>query len=245
MLSTPAPPSPPSPPSPNEITKLSTRFKTKYPRAGKAIVFSTVLYKIARYVVVGSSIYYIGYTRGIGEYAADPRKMEKSICRTLIMSQANQAGSAKKPKKPEVLPRHHPLHHRVEDVGEKIVQGSRMFVEAKIKSRLASLRTNKSKDNTPLSPESVNRIKKEVAYWRGKLRMCKGSWQYIVISNPIPNAFVSDLAPRKIFVNTGLITTIDATDDELGLVLGHEISHLLHSHSTKRGQRQYYMQVSM
>ena len=49
--------------------------------------------------------------------------------------------------------------------------------------------------------QNVQKIIGELLHWEKKLRMCKGNWTYIVINSPYPNAFVSDLAPRKIFVH--------------------------------------------
>lgn len=68
--------------------------------------------------------------------------------------------------------------------------------------------------------------------------------RYVVIDNPVPNAFVSDLAPRKIFVNSGLLTSVGASEDELGLVLGHEISHLLHGHTKDGNQTQFFLAMA-
>ena len=119
-----------------------------------------------------------------------------------------------------------------------------MLVEAKIASREAALDTKKHKSGRELTYFETKQISEELLVWRDKLRMCKGEWQYIVIQNPQPNAFVSDLAPRKIFVNSGLVESISCTDDELGLVLGHEISHLLHGHTTHANEFRFYLSMA-
>jgi len=71
----------------------------------------------------------------------------------------------------------------------------------------------------------------------------KGNWHFVVIDSPIPQAFVSDLSPRKIYVNTGLLTSLKCNNDELAMVLGHEISHLLHGHTEARYQYQFYLDM--
>ena len=45
-----------------------------------------------------------------------------------------------------------------------------------------------------------------------------------------PNAFVSEMLPQKIFVTTGLFDKFVNNDDELALILGHEVSHLIKGH---------------
>ena len=42
--------------------------------------------------------------------------------------------------------------------------------------------------------------------------------------------------PRRIFVNIGLLDVVKPTDDELGLILGHELSHLILKHSHSHNQ---------
>jgi Zn-dependent protease with chaperone function len=60
------------------------------------------------------------------------------------------------------------------------------------------------------------------------------NWQYIVIDTPIPNAFVSEMLPQRFFVTTGLFQEFVTNDDELAMILGHEISHLIKGHNSKR-----------
>jgi Zn-dependent protease with chaperone function len=69
-----------------------------------------------------------------------------------------------------------------------------------------------------------------VARWKSASQKLKGSWNYILTDAKSVNAFVTDLFPRRIFVHIGLIEKVDPTDDELGLILGHEISHLILGH---------------
>jgi Zn-dependent protease with chaperone function len=78
----------------------------------------------------------------------------------------------------------------------------------------------------------VDDCDEEAEQWRQvqlKLRSA-GSWSYLVTNSPDVNAFVTDLLPRRIFINKGLFDTVVPTDDELALVLGHEISHLILGH---------------
>lgn len=144
---------------------------------------------------------------------------------------------------PYIHRRSEEVHKRVEHVGSRIVQGARVFCEAKVNSRRKKLAEDDAlmkASPKKMDKETRSRIEQELLHWMTKLKMCKGDWTYIVIDSPYPNAFVSDLAPRKIFVHSSLINRLKVTDDELGMVLGHEISHLLHGHTEKRHEKLMY-----
>ena len=129
---------------------------------------------------------------GTSEFARDPRAAEKRIRNQLVMSQAFETDENGKPKFPRLLGTLHPTHVRVEIVGQRIVKGARAFVEAKIASRQAKL-------SDPAFPVSDRvRVEGELKGWREKLKMIKGNWHFVVIDSPVPQAFVSDLSPRKV-----------------------------------------------
>jgi predicted Zn-dependent protease len=58
-------------------------------------------------------------------------------------------------------------------------------------------------------------------------------WQMQVIDNPdVPNAFA--MAGGKMAVYTGMITQLEATDDELAQVIAHEVAHALSAHTAEK-----------
>jgi Peptidase family M48 len=78
----------------------------------------------------------------------------------------------------------------------------------------------------------------EAQHWSDIRLQLKGDWHYVVTNSKAVNAFVTDLCPRRIFVHEGLLELIKPTDDELALILSHEISHLMLGHTHKRGDLQ-------
>jgi len=78
--------------------------------------------------------------------------------------------------------------------------------------------------------EMEGQLKEEIAFWTSARKSMKGDWEVFVTDSSAANAFVSHLLPRKIFVCSGLITQLNPTDDELGMVLCHEISHFILQH---------------
>ncbi len=77
--------------------------------------------------------------------------------------------------------------------------------------------------------------KQKLSEWEDALHKLEGEWSYIVIKEKrIANAFVTPTCPRKIFIHEGFFDLLDPTDDELGLILSHEISHVILGHSTNQ-----------
>mmetsp|Transcript_40550 Transcript_40550/g.97866 ORF Transcript_40550/g.97866 Transcript_40550/m.97866 type:complete len:252 (-) Transcript_40550:493-1248(-) len=56
----------------------------------------------------------------------------------------------------------------------------------------------------------------------------------ILLHTHIPNAFVSEMLPQRVFVTTGLFDHFVKSDDELAMILGHELSHLVLGHGKER-----------
>ena len=70
----------------------------------------------------------------------------------------------------------------------------------------------------------------EIEKWKDICKRIDGHWRTLLIDSDIPNAFVTPTCPRKIFFCRGLIDKIDATDDELTMIICHELSHVILGH---------------
>jgi len=121
-------------------------------------------------------------------------------------------------------------------VGEKIVK----VAQAYVKSKLKEVVTEATVDMPPEILENERRLyealeeHEDVDLWTRARRHMEGPWRYVLIPSPMPNAFVSEVLPRRIFITTSLMETFIESQDELALVLGHEISHLILGHSSSQ-----------
>lgn len=106
-----------------------------------------------------------------------------------------------------------------------MIESARELCEEKI----ATLNSKKAKSGKNFDVSDAE----DLEMWQNALLRLHGKWKYIVIKDDtIVNAFVSALCPRRIFVLEGILDF--CSDDELGLVLSHEISHLLLGHTEDR-----------
>ena len=69
------------------------------------------------------------------------------------------------------------------------------------------------------------------------------NWEINVIDSELINAFC--MPGGKIVVYSGLINKIDATNDELATVIGHEIAHALREHGRERMSSALVQQVGI
>lgn len=68
--------------------------------------------------------------------------------------------------------------------------------------------------------------------WDDALKRLRGDWKFVIIDAGSANAFVSSMLPRRVIVHQGFFNIMTPTDDELALILAHEISHVIHNHNS-------------
>lgn len=103
-------------------------------------------------------------------------------------------------------------------------------------------------NNVDATPEQLAKAylleQPEVQAWITAVeRLDADDWDYVLIHSPVPNAFVTETFPRHIFVTQGLFDQYVTNDDELALVLAHEMSHLILSHNTETNNFEFALRA--
>lgn len=210
------------------------------------------------------SVYGIGYQQGIMDYSREPEITEDRLLDTTLASvgctsfeEKSKVLIAHEGKWSNSLSKIHSIHQlrRAQDsgnygdnyrrmvmlqhssvVGENIVKAARAFVKGKLTEAVKEAKSQ-------LPPEVLDderrlyqalEMNEEVDLWTKARRHMERPWRFVLIPSPIPNAFVSEILPHQIFITTSFFETYIESQDELALVLGHEISHLILGHSSAR-----------
>ena len=209
------------------------------------------------------SVYGFGYQQGVIDYSRDPDKLESSVMDTtlsgigcispedkekvLIAHEGEwkaSLGNFRAGQRCRHLRDHGDYHdspqmtamlHNISGVGEKIVKTARSYAKGKLADTV--------KEATSQMPPAVLKDKhqlyqalmesEEVELWTNAQRSMEGQWRFVLIPSDIPNAFVTEMLPRRIFITTSFVELFIESKDELALVLCHEISHLLLGHSSE------------
>ena len=210
------------------------------------------------------SVYGIGYQQGIMDYSREPENMESKLLDTTLASVGCTSPEDKakvliayEGEWRNLLSKFrsdHRLHHAQNDVtydedhrrmvmmhnsgvvGEKIVKVAQSFVKDKLRDAVKEATSHMPPevlDNEELLYQVLEQ-NDEVNLWTKARRHMEGPWRFVLIPSPMPNAFVSEILPHRIFVTTSMFEKFVSSQDELALVLGHEISHLILGHSSER-----------
>ena len=178
-------------------------------------------------------------------FATDPKAMEELLLKDAILS----SSSLTHIDHTSYYNKHTKQYKRVSKIGNKVIKAAKIHIENKIKyytNQINNITANNNINNTTNSNSTNNTtntnidtdiqlLTTDLIYWERALRRIDGEWEYIVIKdNTIVNAFITDSCPRKIFIVDGFFDKLEPTDDELALVLCHEISHTLLSHSESK-----------
>jgi predicted Zn-dependent protease len=102
-----------------------------------------------------------------------------------------------------------------------------------------------SLDINPAMTQRVKRITDRLIVQAGNMSAASRNWQWsvAVINEPTLNAWC--MPGGKMVIYTGIIETLNLTDDEIAQIMGHEISHALLGHGRERMSRAMATEAGM
>ncbi|KAL3916338.1 MAG: hypothetical protein SGILL_005225 [Bacillariaceae sp.] len=143
-----------------------------------------------------------------------------------------------------------PRTKKVANIGREVINSSCRYVRQNLEEAVENA---KERIDDEVKLDEVKLAKKlledpKVAFWAESLERLEGAqlegqsnWQFVLVKSPIPNAFVSEMLPQRLFVTTGLFDQFVDNDDELAMILGHEISHLIQGHLSQSSMLESFL----
>jgi Zn-dependent protease with chaperone function len=170
-----------------------------------------------------TSIFTIGYSQGQVDFAQDPETFAKEARRRLLLA----SGATKE------MDNDSADYMLVEHVGNQVIASALAHAKAKLRECETSSSTYDRLKPPGAGAGSLDQAT-ESAFWRRAVKILSGRWRFVVGDSPSVNAFVSDLAPRQVFVLRGLLTKLGITPDELAMCLAHELAHSILGHGSEK-----------
>lgn len=206
-----------------------------------------VLARIVRYVripVLVASVYGLGYQQGIIEYARNPDEVQESLLESVLagvgctdpklVHAVTDSGSSSLGLVGGVMTSgENRSARRVARIGSKIKQAAKELVRQKQRAAVDEVRSKLPQDVSEQQLLQALQLDEEFVMWTSAIQKLEGTWTYMQLNVDLPNAFVTEIVPRHIFITTAMLAMI-ANDDELALVLGHELSHMILGHISER-----------
>ena len=156
--------------------------------------------RVARIGFLATAIYGAGKTAGHTEVLEDPDGIAKQVITEIIVQTHHDKKGEK--KNPSYYKRGSAVRQRVEAVGNRVLAAAREEVAAlleKLPKPASAL------DMDPHGAERAELLKAQ--------KRLAGKWHWIVTTSALPNAFVTPMCPRRVFVTEGLLEHVQPTDD--------------------------------
>ena len=222
----------------------------------KFVIISAWAKKIVTFIrvpFIAYSVYCLGLQRGIIDYAKDPENYELELMNAVLEGKpfVNHRQIT------EGFDYDPNSYSMIQSNGRLIVRAALRFAKKELEAALVAqgkgmkdfkdgrkqMNEEEREDNVKVDNDGrelvypqVNPVEKNeseaVTFWENAISLLgdPDSWRLVLVDSPVPNAFVCDYFPRCIFVTSSFMNYVIENKHELGLVLGHEISHLIHGH---------------
>ena len=189
------------------------------PAAGKFVTFTRII-RVVRVVFITTMVYQTGFQNGMVHFAQDPVVVEEELVKFSLQI------DPKEKIENHIHGTNSLVHQRVTSVGNRIITAAKDLTANHVSIAQAQLRALPSS----ATAEQRETIENELKKWEQACRRLKGNWTFVVRKSNDVNAFVTGFCPRKVFVFEGLLKTLQLTDDELAMIMGHELSHVILGH---------------
>jgi len=212
--------------------------------------------KLARFPFLLVAISSLGYQRGVTDAIRNPMKLQQAAFEAMLMEFSvestddveivTERGVRSRFDTPLGSLGHgnvktnDPRSEKIAIVGREILKSAQKYVRKNFEEAVEKARDKIMEGETNIKEQQLAKLlneDSEVQFWVAALEHVEGpalegiqNWSYVLISSPLSNAFVSEMLPQKIFVTTGLFDKYVNNDDELAMILGHEVSHLIYGH---------------
>lgn len=182
-----------------------------------------------------ASVYSLGYQQGVVDCTKTPLALQAQILQSILLSMGI-AATTDDPSAVQVIqesmfaPRmlmRNSEHAQIARVGHDIVCAARRTVQQRLELALREAHRALPPDVSPEQAQGHVQAHPGVRFWYAARERLMGEevdsqpWQYVLVASPAPNAFVTEILPRRFFLTTSLLK-VATTPDELAVVLGHE-----------------------
>lgn len=184
-----------------------------------------------------ASVYSLGYQQGIIEYARNPSELKEALLDSVLASvgcsDRSDVSSIRDGDSTTIFSQASRQVKRVARIGGKIMIAAKSLAAQKQVEAIDAVKSRLPQDIVP--DKLVEILDQDESYqtWTTAVEQLEGNWTYMLIDSQLPNAFVTEILPRHIFITTSMLNMI-GNEDELALVLGHELSHMLLGHISEK-----------
>lgn len=181
------------------------------------------------------SVYGFGYQQGIIDDSRNPQGTQQALLDNVFASVGvyDRAHVHIVQDGDSYLKSSNKSCKRIAKIGRSIVKVARQYVQQQIELKAKEIRAKLPLDITEEQFLAVLMRNDDFQRWYKAKSQLEGNWSYLLLETKLPNAFVSEILPKRIFVTISMLDII-SNDDELALVLGHEVSHLILGHVSER-----------